>query len=98
MRTNFGSSTKTWQMKKRVCPRLFFGLVLYNYGVLTISPDMALFSQRKGLKPLQVPLQREAVDLPLRNLLWSALNEVYWTFTYESSGYFPSQKAQSVRL
>lgn len=34
---------------------------------------MALFSQRKGIRPLQKSLQREAIDDELRNRLWSAV-------------------------
>lgn len=34
---------------------------------------MSLFSQRKGIRPLQKALQRESIDTELRNRLWSAL-------------------------
>jgi hypothetical protein len=38
---------------------------------------MASFSQRHGLKPMQKALQVEAVDLDLRNALWTAFDTVY---------------------
>ena len=34
---------------------------------------MSLFSQRKGIRPVQKAIQREAIDDELRNRLWSAL-------------------------
>lgn len=39
---------------------------------------MALFSQRRGLKPLQKEMQKDQVDEQLRNGLWSALQVHYW--------------------
>jgi hypothetical protein len=39
---------------------------------------MPLFSQRKGITPLQKAIQREAVDEELRNRLWNALQVVIW--------------------
>ena len=39
---------------------------------------MALFSHRKGIRPLQKAVQREAIDEELRNRLWSALKLVIW--------------------
>lgn len=39
---------------------------------------MSLFSQRKGIKPLQKEFQREVIDAELRNRLWSALKIVLW--------------------
>ncbi len=39
---------------------------------------MALFSQRKGLKPISKTMQIESMDAELRNSLWSALQMCYW--------------------
>lgn len=39
---------------------------------------MALFSQRKGIRPAQKALQRESIDEELRNRLWSGLKIVVW--------------------
>ncbi|MBF0475462.1 MAG: hypothetical protein HQK59_06440 [Deltaproteobacteria bacterium] len=39
---------------------------------------MALFSQRKGIKPLHKAIQREAIDDELRNRLWNALTLSIW--------------------
>jgi AbiJ N-terminal domain 4 len=39
---------------------------------------MALFSQRKGLRPMQKALQFESIDEELRNRLWSALKIAIW--------------------
>jgi hypothetical protein len=39
---------------------------------------MSLFSQRKGIKPLNKEFQREVIDDDLRNRLWSALKIVVW--------------------
>lgn len=39
---------------------------------------MSLFSQRKGIKPLQKLFQKEAIDDELKNRLWSALKIVVW--------------------
>ncbi len=39
---------------------------------------MALFSQRKGIRPAQKALQRESIDEDLRNRLWSGLKIVVW--------------------
>lgn len=39
---------------------------------------MSLFSQRKGIKPLQKEFQREIIDGDLTNRLWSALKIVIW--------------------
>src|SRR5574337_117547 len=39
---------------------------------------MTLFSQRKGIRPLQKAIQREVVDAELRNKLWSALKIEIW--------------------
>lgn len=40
---------------------------------------MALFSQRKGLKPVSKTIQLGAMDDELRNRLWSAIHEVVWS-------------------
>src|SRR5438128_2663925 len=39
---------------------------------------MLLFSQRKGILPLQKEVQRESMDSELRNRLWSALQIAVW--------------------
>src|SRR5689334_6079032 len=39
---------------------------------------MALFSQRKGIRPLQKSMQRESIDADLRNGLWSAVKITVW--------------------
>ncbi|SFH74784.1 hypothetical protein SAMN04515618_102314 [Collimonas sp. OK307] len=39
---------------------------------------MSLFSQRKGIRPIQKSIQREAIDDELRNRLWSALKLIIW--------------------
>lgn len=39
---------------------------------------MSLFSQRKGIKPLNKEFQRETMDDDLRNRLWSALRIIVW--------------------
>ena len=39
---------------------------------------MNLFSERYGYKPVREALQIESIDPPLRNTLWSVLQEVYW--------------------
>ena len=39
---------------------------------------MSLFSHRKGIRPLQKAVQREAIDGELRNRLWSALELAVW--------------------
>lgn len=39
---------------------------------------MALFSQRRGIRPISKEVQRESIDAELRNMLWSALKIVIW--------------------
>jgi hypothetical protein len=39
---------------------------------------MSLFSQRKGLKPLEKTIQRDAVDEETRNRLWTVLQYCIW--------------------
>jgi hypothetical protein len=39
---------------------------------------MKTFSERQGLKPVRMLIQRESMDEPLRNNLWDALTIVYW--------------------
>ena len=39
---------------------------------------MALFSQRKGIRPAAKAIQRESIDEDLRNRLWSGLKLVLW--------------------
>lgn len=48
---------------------------------------MATFSQRIGLKPLQKPIQTEAIDAELRNALWTVLKICIWDYfkPYHSS-------------
>lgn len=40
---------------------------------------MALFSQRKGIRPVSKAIQRESMDDDLRNCLWSALDTIIWS-------------------
>ncbi len=40
---------------------------------------MALFSQRKGIRPVSKAIQRESMDDDLRNCLWSALDGMIWS-------------------
>ena len=40
---------------------------------------MALFSQRKGIRPTAKALQRESIDDDLRNSLWSGLEIALWS-------------------
>lgn len=48
---------------------------------------MSLFSQRKGIRPIQKSIQREAIDDELRNQLWSALKLTIWDkFFYAGLG------------
>lgn len=39
---------------------------------------MRLFSQRKGLKPLEKVLQRDSLDEETRNRLWTVLKRFFW--------------------
>lgn len=39
---------------------------------------MSLFSQRKGIRPLEKAIQRESIDEELRNRLWSAMSSYVW--------------------
>jgi hypothetical protein len=39
---------------------------------------MRLFSQRKGLKPLEKTIQRDTLDEETRNRLWSVLKVFVW--------------------
>lgn len=52
---------------------------------------MSLFSQRKGIRPLQKAVQREAMDDALRNGLWSALKLVIW------DNYSPPREFEGLR-
>lgn len=61
---------------------------------------MPLFSQRRGLKPLKPPLQRDNVSDSLRNLLWSALNDYFFSHYNETDSYgggYLSQRGQRIR-
>ena len=40
---------------------------------------MALFSQRKGIRPMQKNVQKDSLDNELRNSLWTALYELIYT-------------------
>ena len=62
---------------------------------------MALFSQRKGLKAASKALQLETIDDDLRNNLWSALHDIYfshWNHTDSYSGGFLSAQGEQIRL
>lgn len=48
---------------------------------------MALFSQRKGLKPIKNVMQVDSMDTDLRNGLWNALTVFYWRKIYVYDGY-----------
>lgn len=37
------------------------------------------FSQRKGLKPIKTKMQIDSIDDDLKNRLWSALHQFYWS-------------------
>lgn len=39
---------------------------------------MPLFSQRKGIRPVEKAIQRESIDDELKNRLWSAIKIVVW--------------------
>ena len=56
---------------------------------------MPLFSQRKGIKPLQKEFQRESIDEELRNRLWSALKIKVWDKWHQASRYNGSYDTQS---
>jgi AbiJ N-terminal domain 4 len=46
---------------------------------------MALFSQRKGIHPMQKAVQKDSIDNELRNSLWSALyGFIYRNYTYSN--------------
>ena len=47
---------------------------------------MNLFSERYGYKPVRETLQVESIDKPLRNKLWSILQETYWDTAILSRG------------
>ena len=58
---------------------------------------MGLFSQRKGIRPLQKNLQRESIDDDLRNRLWSATQLTVWSQWSEPGLYqTPTQEARLV--
>jgi hypothetical protein len=50
---------------------------------------MSLFSQRKGIRPLEKLIQRESMDDDLKNRLWSAIQMAVWDHWHppDSMGY-----------
>lgn len=50
---------------------------------------MLSFSQRKGLKPIRALIQKDSVDLPLRNQLWNGIILFFWNslgeYSYDNS-------------
>jgi hypothetical protein len=58
---------------------------------------MSLFSQRKGIRPLQKSIQREAIDKELRNCLWSALKMAIWD-RYMPANYYDQYNEDSRRV
>jgi hypothetical protein len=61
---------------------------------------VSLFSQRKGLRPLQKAIQREAIDEELMNRLWSALKLVIWDnySPRDALGYMHDDSRRLLRL
>ncbi|MDR6886130.1 MULTISPECIES: AbiJ-NTD4 domain-containing protein [Variovorax] len=60
---------------------------------------MATFSQRIGLKPLQKPIQTEAIDTELRNGLWTVLKIGVWDYFKPYLGsQVAERQAKDVRL
>lgn len=61
---------------------------------------MALFSQRKGIRPLQKAVQRESVDDELRSKLWSGLKLVVWDRyrPQDALGYMPDDSHRLLTL
>jgi len=60
---------------------------------------MATFSQRIGLKPLQKPIQTEAIDAELRNGLWTVLKIRIWDYYRPfSESYEPKRHTNDVRI
>jgi hypothetical protein len=62
---------------------------------------VALFSQRKGHKPASNALQSDVVDKDLRNSLWSALHDAYfshWNDIDHYGGGFLSRQGQEIRV
>ncbi|MBD3340447.1 MAG: hypothetical protein GF353_15135 [Candidatus Lokiarchaeota archaeon] len=59
---------------------------------------MALFSQRKEIKPISKALQLEEMDAELRNSLWSAIHISYWEKwrPYEKYGIGWSRESQNI--
>jgi hypothetical protein len=51
---------------------------------------MALFSQRKGTKPLKKEIQKESIDEDLKNSIWSALSILIWS-RWSSVDYYGKQ-------
>ena len=61
---------------------------------------MALFSQRKGISPLQKAIQRESVDDELRSKLWSGLKIFVWDryTARDTLGYIPEESRRLLTL
>lgn len=45
-----------------------------------------LFSERKGLSPVKIEIQRESIDDDLKNGLWNALHLMIWA-KYDGNNY-----------
>jgi hypothetical protein len=58
---------------------------------------VALFSQRKGIRPIEKSIQRESVDGELRNRLWSCLKLEIWDH-YSPSDYMRNIDDESQRV
>lgn len=58
---------------------------------------MALFSERKGLKPKRVKIQIDSMDDELRNGLWNALTVSYWN-RYHQMGFLTSTEPDDQAL
>lgn len=56
---------------------------------------MALFSERKGIRPLQKAIQRESMDEELRTRLWNALYKKIWS-QWSNSGVYGPKDTESL--
>jgi hypothetical protein len=61
---------------------------------------LALFSQRKGIRPMEKSVQRESMDDDLRNRLWSVLKIVVWDkfSRRDMMGYMPEDSQKLLNL